>query len=123
MHWSFDLLRTTASEAVVFSVIGAGISAVPVVLGVTPFVPAFGFILLLEATGLMIIGGALDLSASGSARFTMEQLRMIFGKSIPGDEPLAPAEERKRAQFTAAKYSLTGVLLFVEALVLAFALY
>jgi hypothetical protein len=123
VHWSLDLLVSTASEAVVFSAIGAGISLLSVVAGVAPFVPALGFVLLLEATGLMIIGGALDISTSGSARSTMKQLRVLFGRSVPSEEPPLPAEERKRAQFTAAKYSLTGVLLFLEALFMAVAFY
>lgn len=123
MHWSVDLLVSTLSEAVVFSAIGAAISVVVVVAGVSTFVPSLGFVLLLEATGLMIMGGALDMATSGSSRLTMRQLRMLLGRAVPPVENLPSAEERKKTQYTAAKYSLTGVLLFVEALVMAFVLY
>jgi len=123
LHWSVDLLTTAGKEALVFSAIGVGVAAIAVVVGFEPLVPSFGLVLLLEATGLMIIGGALDLSSSGSAKSTMRQMRTLFGRTVQDDEKLDPAEDRKGAQLTAAKYSLTGVLLFLEALVLAFVLY
>ena len=123
MHWSVDLLVSTLSEAVVFSAIGAAISVVIVLVGISTFVPSLGFVLLLEATCLMIIGGALDIATSASSRLSMRQLRILLGRAVPPVESLPPAEERKKTQYTAAKYSLTGVLLFVEALVMAFVLY
>ncbi|MDV3293539.1 MAG: hypothetical protein LYZ70_04650 [Nitrososphaerales archaeon] len=123
MHWLANLLSTTAREAVVFSAIGAAISILPVLLMAAPFVSAYGFVLLIEATALMIIGGAMDISTAGSARFTMRQVMLLLGRDSPGEDAYTPAEERKRAQFSAAKYTLTGVLLFLEALILAFALY
>ncbi len=123
MHWLASLLSTTAREALVFSAIGAAISVLPVFLMSAPFVSAYGFVLLLEATGLMIIGGALDISTAGSARFTMRQVRLFLGRESPGEDTYAPVEERRRTRMSAAKYTLTGALLFLEALILAFVLY
>lgn len=123
MHWLVNLLSTTAKEVVVFSAIAAAISVLPVFLMAAPFVSAYGFVLLFEATGLMIIGGAMDISTAGSARFTMRQIRLFLGRDSSGEDTYAPVEERKRVRFSAAKYTLTGVLIFLEALILAFALY
>jgi hypothetical protein len=123
LHWSVDLLVSTLSEAVVFSAIGAGIAIVAVLVGLGSFIPALGFVLLLESTALMIMGGALDIATSGSSTLMMRQLRMLVGRTVPPVDKTPSNEERKRSQFSAAKYSLTGVLLFVEALVMAFGLY
>jgi hypothetical protein len=118
-----DLLVTSGKEALLFSAIGVGVAAVAAFAGFEPLIPSYGFVLLLEATGLMLIGGALDLSSSGSARSAMRQLRTLFGRALPDEARLDIGGDRKKNQMTAAKYSMTGVLLFLEALVLAFVFY
>ena len=124
MLWSVDLLGTAGKEAAIFTAIGLGIAVVSAVLRVSTVDAVLGFVLLIEATGLMIIGGALDLSGTGSARLAMKQVRSLFGgRGAQTDDPLFAPGERKKTQMTAAKYSLTGVLLFVEAFVLALVLY
>lgn len=123
MHWSLDLLVTSAKEAVVFSAIGAGIAFAATLVATTTVIPAFGFVLLLEATALMLVGGALDMSSSGSSRFLTRQVRLLFGRSMPTLEPLSSGEEMRKAQFTAAIHSVTGVMLLTEAAVLALVMY
>ncbi len=123
MHWSLDILVTSAKEAAAFSVIGAAIAFVATLVAATTVISAFGFVLLLEATALMLVGGALDMSSSGSSRFLSRQVRLLFGRSVTTLAPPPSGEEGRKAQFTAAIHSVTGLMLLAEAAVLALILY
>ncbi len=118
MHWALELVIDSAKEAVLFGVITGAVSlAVAVFLGV-PFGDAFGLILLLIGTGLMLIGGALEFSSTASARILGRQVRLLFGRTVDRS-PEWSNEDYKKAQQAAARYSLTGVILFLAAFTLA----
>jgi hypothetical protein len=111
--------RDSALEVVVFNAIAGAIALAAILLFQGGLLPDFGFLLLLEAVGLMLIGGALDLSNTGSARAAVKQLRILFGAKIPEAGTEFTDEQRRKVGTTAATYALTGVLLFVEAGLLA----
>lgn len=113
MHW--------VTEAVVDSVKETGlISCINIPLGVAAFVvlrigffDAVGFILLLEATALMLIGGAVDLGASATGR--------KIASMVDRRHKDWSRDDRDKSTRKAAVYALAGVFLFVEALLLALA--
>jgi len=113
MHWLVQAARDSLAEAVVINLV-----TLPVSFGFgyyysVPTIAIFGFIVLLEATALMFIGGAMDLASSATATTVSK-----FLKLGPGEGPL-PDEEKKRRFRRAVVFSLSGVFLFVEALALA----
>jgi hypothetical protein len=121
MHWVAEIVIGSVKESVIFTSFGAGAAIGGVLLLGSPFTDGFGLILLLEATALMLIGGALDLSATRSARTVANQIRNLFGRAEHSDSTLT-RESYKKVENSAATYALTGVLLFVESLLLAFLL-
>ena len=70
-----------------------------------------GFILLLEATALMLIGGAMDLGTSGTGR--------KLGSMIEKKPIVWKMEDSAKASRRAAVFTLAGVFLFAEALAMA----
>lgn len=78
------------------------------------FISALGLILLIESAGLMLIGGALDLARSASAKKILSLVR------IKQSEKTNKNEDTSRK---AGIFSLTGVILFLEALILALLFY
>ncbi len=115
MHWAVKVVRDSALELVVFNVIGVGIAVVGLVLLGGGLLPDFGFVILLEAVALMLIGGALDLSTTGSIRVATRQFKMIFRGNVAEKPEEQTSEERRKIGISAATYAVTGVLLFVEA--------
>lgn len=100
-------------EAALISVI----NFVPAIVGVAffaaGFVPALGLILLIESAGLMLVGGALSFSGQkGVRKLVSAMTNLDLGSEKDGTD----------ADMKAALYSLTGVLLFAESLILAFVL-
>jgi len=112
------LFGMSALEFVVFNGVAAVLAAVGLLVlkldPVSNYIAAFGFVLLLESVGLMLVGGALDISTTGSARQTWRQVRMLLGAKVPAEEGRPPPETKQIVR-SAALYSLTGVLIFLEA--------
>lgn len=122
MHWFLELLGDTAKEATLFTILGSAISLVGMIEFGGPFFDYLGLVLLLEATVLMLIGGAMEIGGTASAKVISNQLRSLFGlKKLIGREESKQwsKEEYKATQLSAARYSLTGVILFLESLLLA----
>ena len=100
---------SSAREVVVFNVVGAAVAVGALLLLRVSMSDSFGFIILIESTGLMLVGGALGLASQATARKVTEFLtkRKVDPKEVQSSE------------LKAALYALTGVLLFAEGAVLA----
>jgi len=121
MHWVGELVIASVKETAIFTALGAGVGFGGVLILRSKFTDGFGLILLLEATALMLVGGALDLSATRSARTVANQIRALLGR-VESSHSSWTREDYKKVENSAATYALTGVLLFLESLVLAFLL-
>ena len=103
----------SAKETTLISLINVPISLIGALLLRTGFLDADGFILLLEAAALMLVGGAIDLGASASGRKVMS---LIERKESDWNK-LEYQNHTRRASV----YTMAGLFLFAEALVLAVA--
>jgi hypothetical protein len=83
------------------------------------FLDVFGLILLGEAAGLMLVGGAVSFSGQPGVRH-IASLVGIFGKKQESSS--APRGDLRitRTDVRAAFYIITGVVLFTESMALAF---
>ncbi len=111
MHSVTETVVDSAKETGLISCIN-----IPVALGAFAifrigFFDADGFILLLEATALMLVGGAVDLGASATGR--------KIASMIDRKQKSWSKDDHHESTKRAAVYALAGVFLFVEALLLA----
>jgi hypothetical protein len=111
VHWLTGAAIGSAKETALISLINIPISLVAALLLRTGFFGADGFILLLEAAALMLVGGAIDLGASASGRKVM----MLIERKEGDWNKREYQKHTRRASF----YTLAGLFLFGEALVLA----
>lgn len=106
--------RTAVSslgEASLISAIDVVLAVVALALFRTRTLEAFGLILLLESSALMLMGGAVSFAGQeGFQRFASLLTRVELK---PG------ARDAEKNEMKAALYVLTGVILFVESSVLA----
>ncbi len=111
MHKYVRTVIASVREASLISVI----DVVPAILALLVFrasvLAAFGLILLLESSGLMLLGGALSFTGQEGFRRLASLLARV--------EPHTTEREVERNEMKAALYVLTGVILFVESSVLA----
>ena len=121
MHWLLRLATGSLMELAVFNAVAGGASLVIWLALGWDFVPAYGLVILLESVTLMLVGGAVEMGSTGSARAVGKQLRLLFGIRGPGT-PSAHQDTRK-VVIAAATYTMTGVLLFAEAALLSVILY
>ena len=75
------------------------------------FIDTFGLVMLIEAAVFMLIGGAMEFSTSASGRAFVS---FVFRKAVT----LTP-DDIRRSTMRAATFTLVGVLLFAESLLLA----
>lgn len=75
------------------------------------FSEAFGLLILLEGAVLMLVGSAFSFAGSASTR----KLVSIFA----GQRKDATKEDQEKSQHSAFLYVVTGLVLFVEALLFA----
>ena len=120
LHWAVKLVRDSALEVLVFNGITGGISLAAFLVFRGDALSYFGFILLLLSVALMLMGGALDLSTTGSARQAVRQLKLVFRARVPELEEEFTPQQRRKVGTTAAAYAVTGVLLFAETWFLTF---
>ena len=99
-----EIALTSLKEALLFNLLGAGIAVASQVLFRVPLSDSFGFIMLIESTGLLLIGGALGVAGQATTRKVAE----IFTRRKVADSEVLKGDQM------AALYSLTGVILFVE---------
>jgi hypothetical protein len=113
MTWYAQAAKDSLAEVAVINLIN-----LPIALGIGYYLSAsavavFGFIVLLEATGLMFIGGAMDLSMSAGSAALAKLLKQRAEKG-------SDSEDQRRKRFRrAVVFTLAGVVLFAESLALA----
>lgn len=112
MYWLADASLSSLKEGAVFNAINLPVAAIATFLLGFKFLDAIGLILLLEATGLMLAGGAMEMGAAASTK----RLASIFqGKRMEWSR-----KEYGDAQRRGAVFTITGVLLLAESLLMAF---
>src|SRR5271169_5268218 len=113
MTWYATAAKDSLAEVAVINLIN-----LPIAIGAAYYFSAsalvvFGFIVLLEATGLMFIGGAMDLSMSVGASAVAKLLRQKPDRD-------SDSEEGRRKRFRrAVVFVVAGAVLFAESLALA----
>lgn len=108
-----ELVVDSLKESAVFSAVALPIAYLLLLLIHITFVDSFGFVLLMESCGLMLIGGAMDITSTESVRnFVSFVSRGKVNLYAGGGRNVAGA----------AVYTLTGVILFLASLVVAIAL-
>ena len=104
MHRYTQALITCAEEALLFNGVGAALALGGLFFFGIRLGDSFGFIILIESTGLMLVGGALGVSGQATTRKITE---MITRKPV---DPTSVAATDARA----AVYAVTGLLMFAE---------
>ena len=104
MHRYIEALVSCAEEALIMNGVGAAIALGALFVSGIQLSDSFGFIILIESTGLMLVGGALGVAGQATTRKITE---MITRKPV---DPKTVAASDARA----AVYAVTGVLLFAE---------
>jgi len=110
MGWYRKTVVSSVVESLIFSALAA-VAAFAALEGLQiSFFDAFGFILLILSSGLMLVGGAMSFATPGTARV----VSLLTGKKAD-----QTTQDFEKAQHKAALYALTGVILFAESLTLA----
>jgi hypothetical protein len=111
LHWILQTLGDSSKETLLLSAIDiAAAFAVMFIIGI-PALDAFGFILLIEACALMLIGSALE--------FTTTPSRQLLYKLVGKGGEIGSKEEAMKIGRRAAFYTITGFMLFFESALLA----
>ena len=100
---------SSLEEAAIFNLGGAVVALIVFFIFQVPLSASFGFIILIESTGLMLVGGALGVAGQATTRKITE---MVLGKK-PQTMDVAKSDVK------AALYAMTGALLFAEGAILA----
>jgi len=95
---------TSLREVLIFNLAGAAIALGALFLLRIPLGDSFGFIILIESTALMLVGGALGVAGQATSRKVTE---LFTRRKIKDSEVM-------QNDSAAALYALTGAVLFVE---------
>lgn len=104
-----DVVFSSFKEIALFNVIGGAIALVGVLFIPVAPVDAFGFVILIESTGLMLVGGAMGVAGQATTRRITE---WATRRKIKDSETV-------QSDLAAALYAFTGGTLFAEAFVLS----
>jgi len=103
-------------EAALITLIDIPVSlAIGIYFG-APTINVVGFLLLLEAVAMMLVGGALEFGGTASAKRLFSLLERTFFHRGSFEWS---AQDFKKTQVKGAVYTFTGIFFFVEALALA----
>lgn len=107
-----DVAVSSLREAAQFNLIGGVVSLGALLLVQVPLSGSFGFVILMESLGLMLVGGAMGIAGQATTRKVAEWLlrRKLDDKEVA------------HSDLVAALYALTGGILFAEVAVLSFLL-
>jgi uncharacterized membrane protein len=108
-----EILSSSLLESFLFLFVDILISIALLFLLGFAFISILGLLLLIESAVLMLIGGALDFSRTFSGKKLL-----LFMRIRPREE-----SEDKKTRSRAGIYTLTGVILFTESLLLAVIFY
>ncbi len=103
------MARSSVKEAVLFNFIGGLVALGALLLFHFSISDSFGFIILLESLGLMLIGGAMGIAGQATTRKIAE----LFMRRKLSEK------EAAHSDLVAALYALTGGILFAEAAVMS----
>jgi hypothetical protein len=95
---------TSLREVLVFNLAGAAIALGGLFVFGIPLGDSFGFVILIESTALMLVGGALGVAGQATSRKVTE----LFTRRKVSDAEVMKSDSQ------AALYALTGVVMFVE---------
>jgi hypothetical protein len=95
---------TSLREVLIFNLAGAAIAIGGLFLFRIPLGDSFGFIILIESTALLLVGGALGVAGQATTRKVTE----LFTRRKVSDSEVV------KSDFQAALYTLTGAVLFAE---------
>jgi hypothetical protein len=109
LHRYLQTVSYSLQEALLFNLAGLVLALVLLVFFGVQLRDSFGFILLIESAGLMLVGGALGVAGQATTR----KLSQLLTRSK--DEPNSLASSDAKA----ALYALTGLMLFGEGAVMA----
>jgi len=104
VHHYLEVFASCLKEAALFNVVGAATAVGALVFFDISLFDSFGFIVLIESTGLMLVGGALGVSGGATARKVAE---FLSRKKL--DERSVQSSDAK-----ATLYAVTGIILFAE---------
>jgi hypothetical protein len=113
VHRYAEVAVSSLKEALLFNFTGVIVALGVLLLYRVPLTDSFGFIILIESTGLMLVGGALGVAGQATSRKLTEMLtrRKVDPKTI------------QLSDLKAELYALTGVLLFAEGALMAVLLF
>ena len=106
LHFTFSAFE----EALLFNLGGLGVAVVALFLLQIPIKVSFGFVILIESTGLMLVGGALGVAGQA----TSQKIAELLTRNRVKQESVAASD------YKAALYAFTGIVLFAEAALMAF---
>lgn len=109
-----EIVVNSLKESLVFGAIGLPIAYVLLHYVPTFYLDSYAFVLLIEACGLMLVGGAMELTTTAGVRKIMS---LVGGKETKLD-----GADAKRIVNGAAVYTLTGVTLFLASLIIVIAI-
>jgi hypothetical protein len=104
-----DVVRSSVREVAWFNVLGAVVALGALLVIQIPLSDSFGFVILIESTGLMLIGGAMGVAGQATTRRVAE---WATRRKLRDSEVTT-------SDLAAALYALTGCMLFAEAFVLS----
>ena len=109
-----EIVFKSLKESLVFGAIGLPVAYVILYFVPTFYLDCYGFVLLIEACGLMLVGGGMELTTTAGVR---KLVSLVGGKAVNLD-----GADEKRTVSGAAVYTLTGVMLFLASVILAIAI-
>ncbi len=104
-----EVAISSVREAVLFNAIGGAVALAALLLVQIPLSDSFGFIVLIESCGLMLVGGAMGVAGQATTRKVAE---WITRRKLS-------EQELSHSDLVAALYALTGGILFAEVSVMS----
>lgn len=109
-----EIVTSSLAESTIFLVADSVVSFLSLLLFGFTFLSSLGLLLLVESAVFMLVGGALDFSRTHSGK----KILSLMGVKTKDDSKASERTGRRAGIFT-----LTGVILFLESLLLAIVFY
>ncbi len=112
-----DAFVLSTQEAALISIVDIGVALATLFLFRVAFLDGYGFILLIESAGLLLLGGGLGFAGQPSVRRIVSLTSIANRRGAEG--PSNGKGSEKQNDVRASFYMLTGLLLFLESGLLA----